>query len=754
MSVQTDHGLITSIGHGRTVYPFRSEPEHAGPAFHITYGGQERVGLPSAPDETGWSRSLFWGMELCSRVEETESGARIRVRIVNHSSQCFRPDRVCLTLGVDTYMDRFPEWNDKVFPTLLRCEKTHFWGYFRSPSGHVLGIASPDPIPGWQLKYNHYFSDGGHRIHTAELILMTADPLPERHPKLEKLLPGQEAAWTVEFFDAPDLHAALRVCSRICQAPVFDTERLIFEKEEAHFRFYCPGTPAAKGYEPIKIGEDTWEITIPPSDREGLYRLSVGSGGKTAEISYFRHGPWGRYLRLARRAALSMPQKTGSHCESWYGLFSGLQAARYVPDPKEDAEILCTLEKLLPLSFDTQNRVPLCIPERIQNTAVAVSLCEDAYQVTNDRKWLWLGGGLADWLIDRCQGTDGAFRSGKTHYTCVIYIAKSILELYLAEKSVGMPGAEKHFSAAKRAVDELVLHLDNIGTEGEHTFEDGMISCSVAQIAMMALLLPREQRQPYIDGARILLQKHRCLERLGSPDARSRNTTLRFWEAQYDVLIPANMINSPHGWSAWKIYGVWYLYLLTGETDDLVDAMETLGSCAQLMGQDGKLRWAFTPDPCVSTGKWVRGEDGGGKLEKCVLGEEYIDMISDWYRAPDGKAVYGYLGCDPRFETDQGGCCDNDVHEIFKAMAEIAVPYAYLAQTDQKWLVYHAELTGSEENMTLIPAEETVRAVHVNLKREAGISVRFTSGTVQARLANGWILDSGEVRDDPFPFLP
>ena len=37
-------------------------------------------------------------------------------------------------------------------------------------------------------------------------------------------------------------------------------------------------------------------------------------------------------------------------------------------------------------------------------------------------------------------------------------------------------------------------------------------------------------------------------------------------------------------------------------------------------------------------------------------------MISDWWKAPPDTNVGGYYG--------QGGACDNDVHEIFKAMEE------------------------------------------------------------------------------------
>lgn len=56
------------------------------------------------------------------------------------------------------------------------------------------------------------------------------------------------------------------------------------------------------------------------------------------------------------------------------------------------------------------------------------------------------------------------------------------------------------------------------------------------------------------------------------------------------------MINLPHGWTAWNIYGLFSLYELTGNVKYLERGMNTLGSRAQLMGFDGVLNWTFIWD--------------------------------------------------------------------------------------------------------------------------------------------------------------
>lgn len=743
MHAELDDGIIKSLHIGDTVYIFRSEEEHCGPVFHVCYTGQERIGSPMKKESEGWYGVSFWGVELAQRVIETESGLRIEARMANRSSQVFRPDRVSLVLGIDSYMDRYPEWNDKLFPTMLRCEKTHMWGYFRTPSGKILGIASPDPIASWSLDYNHFFCDSGHRVYTARLDLISMDKQPERHPVIDRLLPGEERRIGIELFDAASVEDVIRKCSAICHAPMFYAEKLILEEDEtAEVRIFTETEPLTSEGKAIQVSHDEWRVRL-PGKRCGLYELKASANGRTASANWYVRKPWSFYLDAARQAAYDNPQKTGSHCESWYGFFSAFEAARRIPKPELDAKLLKRFEELLPLSFDADRGVPISIEQRIQNTAIAVSLCEDAWRMTHDEKWLDRGARFADFLIDRCQNTDGVFCSDGGHYTCVIYIAKSILELYLAERELPQrkAAAEKHFRAAKRAVDELVRNRDNIGTEGEHTFEDGMISCSVLQIAMLALLLKEEERAPYIEAAEELLEKHRCLERLGSIDARSRNTTIRFWEAQYDVLIPANMLNSPHGWSGWKVYGVWYLYLLTGKTQYLIDTMETLGSCMQLIDPSGKLRWSFVPDPCIRAGLWKPDPDGGGYLERCTFGETYIDMISGWYHAPESRAVFGYLGDYPGFETDEGGCCDNDVHECFKALAEAALPYAYIYRNGGETKAYN----GHFEDGVFVPAETIVHAVHINLDRPETIRIRFADGIVESVLKTGWLHRDGHV---------
>ncbi len=109
---------------------------------------------------------------------------------------------------------------------------------------------------------------------------------------------------------------------------------------------------------------------------------------------------------------------------------------------------------------------------------------------------------------------DGAYVNHHIIYTSVIYVAKSMLELTLVERELGKKNtvwaetAERHYQSAKRAIDQLVASQGDFETEGELTFEDGMISCSALQIGMLGLMQKDEKvRKHYTDAMLQILEK-------------------------------------------------------------------------------------------------------------------------------------------------------------------------------------------------------------------------------------------------------
>ena len=392
-----------------------------------------------------------------------------------------------------------------------------------------------------------------------------------------------------------------------------------------------------------------------------------------------------------------------------------------------------------------------------------ISLLVDMYEADQEMEYLEKASKFADFLMGT-QDDKGAYRNGGVHYTCVIYIAKSMLELTAAEQmreeEEWKERAARHYASAKKAVDELVSSLDNIQTEGEMTLEDGMISCSALQIAMFALTLPEEERAPYIDAAEYMIKIHGCLEQQLIPDCRMNGGTLRYWESQYDVMIRANMFNSPHGWTGWTGYAYYYLYLLTGRRCYLVNLMNLMGSCIQLIDEKDNLRWAFCSQPYVKAKAWVPDTDQEvkdgynfvqaadkayrGKYEEREYSEQYIDMISGWYRTGEQKVTGGYEFCPLIYENgrtvkvdNQGGCCDNDVHEIFKCMEETVLHKAFLYEEDGSFLCYGCSVKAEGESLRIECQENTKElSYHLNHSYRTDLSENILMGFGMLTLTN------------------
>lgn len=181
------------------------------------------------------------------------------------------------------------------------------------------------------------------------------------------------------------------------------------------------------------------------------------------------------------------------------------------------------------------------------------------------------------------------------------------------------------------------------------------------------------------------------------------------------------------------------MYELTGNTDYLIQMKNALGACVQLINPEtDKLNWAFVADPYIKANIFVEDKEykGKGKHVPGIIGEQYMPMISDWYRAPANKWVTGYWGYD-------GGSCDNDVHEIFKCLGELVLTSSYVHQKeDGSFITWNCEVQDQNGIVHIIPTESCVSKVHFNLSRAVNVVIMFSKGRCTRTLSkNGWITD-------------
>jgi len=309
----------------------------AGPAWVIN-------GQPVALNLVSAEEKIFAGRagDLSVSLRLAGAGRRLAITagIANEGTQAATNLQAGVRLGIDCSMERFPDWNDRYFPTLLRCEKTHFWGYLMTPRGRILTVGSPDPVASWHLEYKPL----QHRIYTATLDLLNPGPLPARHPAgLDTLAPGQKKQWTIYLEPVATLEDIKPHLAESIGAPLIDCDRY---------------TVAAGQTIQVRVaGGQDYAYQAP--EKPGVYPITqTNAAGKVTEALISVRQPWSWYARAARAQALAKAQKGSSHTESWYGLFSCYSAQRLFPDAALDGATAAKFNEIWPLMYDMNKMVP------------------------------------------------------------------------------------------------------------------------------------------------------------------------------------------------------------------------------------------------------------------------------------------------------------------------------------------------------------------------------------------------------------
>ena len=745
--------IIFKSKQGNDTIPFFHKNGNIGPRFYVK-SDHKNVVAEWIPDGYRSYRTTIDNVECRLTYKEWKGLPAMEITLENKGNVPFQPTKAGLKLGIDTYMDKYPDWFGKYFPTLMMNEKTHFYGYLQTPSGHTLGIVSPQPIASWSVDYNLGYQDPaphwfmGHRIESLNLDLMNALPLPQHNPQdLWLLKRGETKKWTIAFADIQTADTFEETIHQVADIPMIRMNQTVYQPNEtATFEILASSptveiTNAMGKQQQVSVKGKSGDVKVVSCllPEAGLYTIKVTDGNKQAEGVISAHTPWQWTLEKAREGALKYNQKATSHIESWYGFYSSFIAAKYFPDKKLDEALRRRFDYLFGLLHDETQMVPLYHASRIQNTAGTIGLLVDKYEAYGDITDIQKASRLADWLMNTWQRKDGAYVNHNTIYTSVIYVAKNMLELTLVERQLASKdvhwkaAAERHYDSAKRAIDQLVASQGNFETEGEMTFEDGMISCSALQIGMLALMQTDEkQRKHYTDAMFAVLNSHDCLTQLRVPDARRRGGTMRYWEAQYDVQMLPNMFNSPHGWSGWRAYATYYAYLLTGEERWLRETYNAMGAFSNLIDfRTGDLRWAFVVDPYLKVKQACSADThvtadslsfGNPHPElydtrEFIIGEQYVNMVSDWQTV---------------------NTQDNDVHEVFKCMGEAMLTNAFVIEREDGEVIgYNCQVIRQGDRLTVKANEKQMVNLHCNLKHPTSVSFNGASRKLDKNY-RGW----------------
>lgn len=730
---------------------FRQD-EWRGPGFGESIALEPEVGNPLA------FRGEKGGIHYKLAYAVSDRQLRLSATVTNTSKEPFAPERLPLILGIDTFMNSYPRWDSLYFPTFLRCEPTHLWGYMMTPLGRIVAIASPDPVGSFTIEYVP--KKWSHYIYTLSLDLLQKPPVPYHHPVYAPIAPGQTKVWRVNLFPVETLDAVRPDLAATASTPMLDLYRCSLEPgQAAEMRIFSHSSLTATVTTPagLKVrcpvaeqGSNVYAATFSGAIEYGAYHIQLqNKTGKITTGQFFVHPPWSWYLKRARLEALRLTPRAdlndgldGYSCESFYGLLGFYLAAKHFPDPAIDIKGDRLLNFVLKRLFREKNGMRFSgNPERIQNGEFMISLLVDRYEATGDLRSLEMANEFAEYVLSR-QTKDGYYGGyNMVDYDAVLYPTKAITELMVVEEplAAGSPKWQQRYErqaqSVKRAIDYMVAKGLDVNTEGEDTFEDGAVSCTALQIALFAL---RQKdlgaRGKYTATAQQVLAAHACLTRLLDTDSRSIGGTARWWEAWYDEKRDAQMMTSPHGWAGWTLYANYYVYLLTGEERYLRELMNAMGACTQLLDwPSGRLRQAFVVDPHVRNVKRIPDPDNlrWGRAVETLTSEDYIGTIGAWWGRTTQST--GYLD---RAKWACGG--DGIPYEIFKAMEEIVLTNAFVIErADGTIIGYNCTVAGDETSVNVTPSESVVQHVHVNLKMLRRVDVSFTGEKVSAKCPAG-----------------
>ena len=131
------HYLLLGTGNVDTV-EFRTDG-YAGPALY-----RDGMNLPLLPDRKGLRYvGEQGGLRYALKYRTDGKGMELEVHCKNVSGKDLDSLQFSLRLGINTEMDAYPHWRKVFFPTLLRCEKTHFWGVFDESGRTAFGTYFP-----------------------------------------------------------------------------------------------------------------------------------------------------------------------------------------------------------------------------------------------------------------------------------------------------------------------------------------------------------------------------------------------------------------------------------------------------------------------------------------------------------------------------------------------------------------------------------------------------------------------------------
>lgn len=239
---------------------------------------------------------------------------------------------------------------------------------------------------------------------------------------------------------------------------------------------------------------------------------------------------------------------------------------------------------------------------RIQDAFGFAQLFLTAYETFGDRQLLDYAVKICDAHLCDHMALSGKLRcfhgeGSESDYTTVIAPAQVVCEIYSTLSKLGDPRSERFAEAAVRIADFLVTRDLEFPTEGCSIHlrwtEDGSIACTALSLLEVYTRVKPDPR--YLMQAKKVMEWHDawCIE---TSDARSCNSSFRYWETMWEGDAQGRDINCGHAWGLWQGEADFLLGKATGDFKRLIRSYNTYRTNLAKFQPEGTAYATFIPD--------------------------------------------------------------------------------------------------------------------------------------------------------------
>lgn len=240
---------------------------------------------------------------------------------------------------------------------------------------------------------------------------------------------------------------------------------------------------------------------------------------------------------------------------------------------------------------------------RVQELFFGITILLDAHRYFGDEKYLKYLKGATQCLISNYQGENGRIEidwgDNKDDYTTVCAPMIPLVDTAIYLEKIDPELSSQCKKAAEKMAEYLYKRGISFPTEGiisseaEDEMEDGSISCTALCLLYYCKNLSLETK--YLEKAKEILDLHSSWI-IKAPICQMKNSTLRWWETQWEGDGDGPAICAGHAWTIWRAEADYLYYKLTGDEAHLIKSHNGFMTNLSKIDKNGKSYAIYNPD--------------------------------------------------------------------------------------------------------------------------------------------------------------